>query len=45
MYIYIYIPNLSSFLPTLTPGAFISIIKQDIPLCLRDLSVVASTTP
>ena len=31
--------------PMVIPGVFMSTMKQEMPLCLSDLSVVAKTTP
>lgn len=38
------IPNLSSFFPKERPAVGLGTTKAEIPLCFRDLSVVAKTT-
>ena len=38
------IPNLSSFLPSERPSTGLGTMKAEIPLCFKDLSVVANTT-
>ena len=40
-----HLPSLSSFLPRLTPGARMSTMKAEMPLCLSERSVVAKTMP
>lgn len=37
-------PNLSSFFPSERPAVGLGTMNAEIPLCLRDLSVVAKTT-
>ena len=38
------IPSLSSFFPSERPAVGLGTINAEMPLCLRDLSVVAKTT-